>query len=48
MHRGNSFLSLAQIDNLHQELNGNSLFMHFCDLNHEVTRMQQEKQQQHR
>jgi len=28
-------------------LNGNGLLMHFCDLNRKVTRMQQEKKQQH-
>jgi len=27
--------------------NGHGLFMHFCDTNHEVTRMQQEEKQQH-
>jgi len=26
---------------------GNGLFIRFCDSNHEVTRMQQEKEQQH-
>jgi len=26
---------------------GNGLIMHYCDSNHEATRMQQEKKQQH-
>ena len=28
--------------------NGNSLFMHFCESDHEVTQMQQEEKEQHR
>jgi len=26
---------------------GNDLFMNFCDVNHEITEMQQEEKQQH-
>jgi len=30
-----------------QNINGNGLFMHLCDSNHEIAQMQQEEKQQH-
>ena len=41
------FPNLAEEFSLSYSIHGNGLFMHFCDLNHQVTWMQQGKKQQH-